>query len=87
MRTPAPSTDDRDDDLAAEEKRYALDLVTEAFTEGRLEGLDPDCLAHAAIFAGFEELVSTYGEDAAATYAESLVNRIRSGGFSTAPRH
>ena len=75
-----------EDDLAAE-KRYALDLLSEAFTEGRIEGLDPDCLAHAAIFAGFEELVSTYGEDAAATFAESLVERIRSGGFSTAPRH
>lgn len=75
-----------EDDLA-EEKRYALDLLSEAFTEGRIEGLDPDCLAHAAIFAGFEELVSTYGEDAAATFAESLVERIRSGGFSTAPRH
>ncbi|WP_372421616.1 hypothetical protein [Salinarimonas chemoclinalis] len=78
---------DEQDELAAAEKRYALDLLAEAFAEGRIEGLDPDCLAHAAIFSGFEELVSTYGEDAAAAYAESLVDRIRSGGFSTALRH
>lgn len=74
-------------DQVSEEKRYALDLLSEAFAEGRLEGLDPDCLAQAAIFAGFQELVATYGEDAAADFAETITERVRSGGFSTAPKH
>ena len=35
-----------------------------------------------ALFAAFIELVSTYGEDAAADYAEGLAARIRNGEFS-----
>jgi hypothetical protein len=74
------------DDIA-EEKRVALGYVVEAFAEAQLDGLDGDCMAQAAIFAAFQELVATYGEDAAATFAETLPERIRSGGFSTCPRH
>lgn len=72
------------DDIA-EEKRMALGYVVEAFAEAQLDGLDADCMAQAAIFAAFQELVTTYGEDAAATFAETLPDRVRSGGFSTAP--
>lgn len=71
----------------AEEKRAAWGYVSEAFAEGRLDGLDPDCLAQAALFAAFHELVEAYGEEAAARYAEGLPERIRTGGFSTARRH
>ena len=74
-------------DDTAEEKRAALGYVVEAFAEAQLDGLDGDCMAQAAIFAAFQQLVTTYGEDAAATFAESLPDRIRSGGFSIAPRH
>jgi len=76
-----------DYDDIAEEKRMALGYVVEAFAEAQLDGLDADCMAQAAIFAAFQELVTTYGEDAAATFAETLPDRVRSGGFSTAPRH
>ena len=44
-------------------------------------------MVQAALFAAFQELVATYGEDATATYAECLPERIRTGAFSTAPRH
>jgi pyruvate-formate lyase-activating enzyme len=71
----------------ADEKRAAMSYVSEAFAEAQLDGLDPDCLAQAALFAAFRELVITYGEDASAEYAESLAERIRAGGFSTALRH
>ncbi len=74
-------------DDVAEEKRVALGYVTEAFAEAQLDGLDADCMAQAAIFAAFQELVATYGEDAAAEFAQGLPDRIRAGGFSTAPRH
>ena len=65
-----------------EQKRVALGYVQEAWAEGRLDGIDGDCMAQAALFAAFLELVSTYGEDAAADYAEGLAGRIRNGEFS-----
>lgn len=72
---------------ACEEKRAALTYVAEAFAEAQLDGLDTDFMAHAALFAAFQELVTTYGEEPTARYAESLPERIRGGGFSTCPRH
>jgi hypothetical protein len=72
---------------ASEDKRAALSYVVEAFVEGQLDGLDADCMVQAALFAAFQELVETYGEEAAAIYAEGLPDRIRAGAFSTAPRH
>ena len=72
---------------ASADKRAALTYVVEAFVEAQLDGLDGDCMAQAALFAAFQELVATYGEEATARYAEGLPERIRSGAFSTAPRH
>ena len=63
-------------------KQAALSYVTEAFAEAELDGLDGDCMAQAALFAAFTELVTTYGEDAVAEYAATLVDKIRSGAFS-----
>ncbi|ABY32670.1 hypothetical protein Mext_4301 [Methylorubrum extorquens PA1] len=74
-------------DADAESKRLALGLVTEAFAEGCLDGIDGDCMAQAALFAAFQELVATYGEDATARYAETLPERIRGGGFTTTLQH
>ncbi len=68
-------------------KRLALSYVTEAFAEAELDGLDPDSMVHAALFAAFRELVETYGEEAAAQYAECLPQRVRGGAFTTGPRH
>jgi hypothetical protein len=65
-----------------EQKRAALGYLNEAWTEARIDGIDGDCLAQACLFAAFAELVSTYGEDAAATFAEGLALRIRNGEFS-----
>jgi hypothetical protein len=72
---------------ASADKRAALTYVVEAFVEAQLDGLDADCMAQAALFAAFQELVGTYGEEATARYAEGLPERIRSGSFSTSPRH
>lgn len=65
-----------------EHKRAAVGYVTEAWAEARLDGIDGDCLAQACLFAAFIELVKTYGEDAAAQFAEGLATRIRNGEFS-----
>jgi hypothetical protein len=65
-----------------EQKQAALDLLHEAWVEARLYGIDADCLAQVCLFTALSELVSTYGEDAAARYAEGLPQRIANGEFS-----
>ncbi len=75
-------------ETVAEETRLqqqaALSYVTEAFEEARLDGIEDDCLVQMALFATFAELVRTYGEEAAATFAERLPERIRHGEFTVA---
>jgi hypothetical protein len=65
-----------------EQKRVALGYLQEAWAEAKLDGVDGDCLAQACLFAALAEFVTTYGEDAAATFAEGLSTRIRNGEFS-----
>jgi hypothetical protein len=65
-----------------EQKQVALAYLREAWTEARLDGVEDDCLAQACLFTALAELVSTYGEDAAAAFAEGLSGRIRNGEFS-----
>ena len=76
-----------DDVAAAEDRRVALGYVTEAFAEAILAGIESDSFAHAALFAAFRELVSIYGEEAVAQFAERLGERIRQGEFSIASKH
>jgi hypothetical protein len=65
-----------------EHKRAALSYLHEAWNEARHEGIDGDCLAQACLFAAFAEFVASYGEEAAARFAEGLARRIRQGEFS-----
>jgi hypothetical protein len=65
-----------------EQKRAAFGYLHEAWVEARIDGIDGDCLAQACLFAAFAEFVSTYGEEAAARFAEGLAVRIRNGEFS-----
>jgi hypothetical protein len=76
----------RDSISEHEQKKRALGYLWEAWEEARLDGVDEDCLAQASLFTALAELVSTYGEDAAARYAEGLPLRIRNGEFSVALR-
>ncbi|HEX5777577.1 MAG TPA: hypothetical protein VFY21_01945 [Xanthobacteraceae bacterium] len=65
-----------------DERRAALAYLSEAWEEARIEGIDGDCLAQVALFTALHELVSTYGEDATARFADGLSERIRGGEFS-----
>ena len=67
-----------------EQKQAALGYLREAWVEARMDGIDGDCLAQACLFAAFAEFVTTYGEEAAARFAEGLAVRIRNGEFSVA---
>jgi hypothetical protein len=68
--------------LDHEQRKAALDYLQQAWVEARIDGIDGDCLAQACLFAAFAELVSTYGEEPAAQFAEGLALRIRQGEFS-----
>ncbi|MGA3307907.1 MAG: hypothetical protein ABSD08_04735 [Xanthobacteraceae bacterium] len=65
-----------------EQKRLALLYLQEAWAEAHHDGIDGDCLAQTALFLALAELISTYGEEATARYAENLAPRIRNGEFS-----
>ena len=77
-----PTADEPTGDF--EQKQAALSYLQEAWAEARLDGIDLDCLAQACLFAAPAELVTTYGEEAAAHFAENLPGRIRNGEFSIA---
>jgi len=82
MTTAERSTHSREPIPDHEQKRVALGYLQEAWAEARLDGIDGDCLAQACLFACFAEFVTTYGEEAAAAFAEGLGKRIRNGEFS-----
>ena len=60
----------------------ALRYIMEAWEEAVYDGIDPDCVATAAIFAAMSDLVTTYGEEPVARMAERLPERIRAGEFT-----
>jgi hypothetical protein len=65
-----------------EQKKVALGYLSEAWAEARLDGIDGDCMAQACLFAALSELITTYGEEAAARYTDGLSKRIHNGEFS-----
>jgi hypothetical protein len=67
-----------------EAKHLALRYILDAWEEAVYEGLDPDCIATAAIFAALSDMVATYGEEPVAVMCEKLPERIRTGEFSLA---
>jgi hypothetical protein len=76
-----------EDPSAADDRRAALNYVTEAFAEALLAGIEGPCFAHAALFTAFQELVSLYGEEVVAKFADRLPERVRLGEFSIGSRH
>ncbi len=66
----------------AEKKRLALNYLSEAWDDAMEEGVDPDILAHAALFTALSDLIAAYGEEAVAEFANNLPKRIRAFEFS-----
>ena len=82
MPNPASFSIARDPRPDHEQKQAALTYLSEAWAEARHDGVDGDCLAQASLFTALAELVSTYGEDAVAKFAEGLSPRVKNGEFS-----
>ena len=72
------------DDIAtiAEKKRVALTYLSEAWDGAIAEGVDPEIVAHAALFTALCDLISTYGEEPVAELAETLPGRVRAREFT-----
>lgn len=67
---------------ATEAKHMALRYIMDAWEEAIYDGLDPDCIATAAIFAALSDMIATYGEEPVAVMCERLPERIRAGEFT-----
>ena len=68
--------------IAQDEKQIALRYILEAWEEAVYDGIDPDCIATAAIFAALSDMIASYGEEPVAVMCERLPERIRSGEFT-----
>lgn len=66
------------------QKQEAFARFSAVWQQAVGDGIDPDVLAHVALFAALRDLVSTYGEGAVADFAERLPDRVNAGEF-TAP--
>ncbi len=76
-----------DDELEiANQKQEAYQRLSHAWQEALTAGIEPDVVAHAALFAALSDLVETYGEDAVAVYTSKLAERVNRGEFSMPDR-
>ena len=82
MSRPASFPTARDPLPDFEQKQAALSYLSEDWADARHDGVDGDCLAQACLFTALAELVSTYGEDAVAKFADGLSARVKNGEFS-----
>lgn len=66
----------------SEQKHVALRYLLDAWEEALHDGIEPEMLANAALFAALSDLVSTFGEDAVAQMTDGLSRRIHHGEFT-----
>jgi hypothetical protein len=71
------------DDLIVHEKmQAALEYQTEAWADGRADGIEPEIIAEAAMLFAMRETVRMHGEEGAEALLEQLRERIAAGEFS-----
>ena len=64
------------------EKRAALRYILDAWEEALHDGIEPEMLANAALFAALADLIGVYGENAVAKMTTGLSRRIHHGEFT-----
>ncbi len=64
------------------QKRAALRYILDAWEEALHDGIEPEMLANAALFASLADLIDVYGEDAVAKMTSGLSRRIHHGEFT-----
>jgi hypothetical protein len=69
-------------DREREARQLALEYIAEAWNDAEDEGVEPNALAHASLFAAITSLVGAFGEEAVADLVASLPDRIRAGEYN-----
>jgi hypothetical protein len=64
------------------QKQAALRYILDAWEEALHDGIEPEMLANAALFAALADLIGVYGEDAVAKMTTGLSRRIQHGEFT-----
>jgi hypothetical protein len=64
------------------QKQAALRYILDAWEEALHDGIEPEMLANAALYAALADLISLYGEDAVAKMTGGLSRRIHHGEFT-----
>jgi hypothetical protein len=80
-RKQSPLAAQRDPEADAQ-KQAALRYILDAWEEALHDGIEPEMLANAALFAALADLIGVYGEDAVAKMTNGLSRRIHHGEFT-----
>lgn len=64
------------------QKQEALRYILDAWEEALHDGIEPEMLANAALFAALADLIDVYGEDSVAKMTTGLSRRIHHGEFT-----
>ena len=64
------------------QKHAALRYILDAWEEALHDGIEPEMLTNAALFAALADLIGVYGEDAVAKMTTGLSRRIHHGEFT-----
>ena len=67
---------------SAAHKQAALRYILDAWEEALHDGIEPEMLANAALFAALTDLIDVYGSDAVAMMTNGLSRRILHGEFT-----
>lgn len=76
------SASSRANTLMQEAKSRALEILLDAWDQALEEGIDPENIASAAIFAALTDLIENHGEEFVAQMVEGLPGRVRAGDFT-----
>ena len=64
------------------QNQEALRYILDAWEQALHDGIEPEMLANAALFAALADLITAYGEDAVAKMTAGLSRRIQHGEFT-----
>lgn len=64
------------------QKQEAISILGDLWDQASDEGINIDCLAHAALFQALSSLVLAYGEESVADFCSTLPDRIMCGDYS-----
>lgn len=65
-----------------DERQIALEYIADAWNAAESDGVEPEALSHAALFAALATMVRAHGEDETARLIAELPRRILNGEYS-----